>query len=58
MKEKLSYIALDFDTARKQASESSDNVNTYELPDGSIITVGGERFSCPGSTQCCSWECH
>ena len=30
--EKLSYIALDFDTGMKAASESSDNVKTYELP--------------------------
>ncbi len=44
VKEKLSYIALDFDT---EASESSDKEKTYELPDGNIITVGSERFRCP-----------
>jgi len=47
VKEKLSYIALDFDTEMKSASESSDNEKTYELPDGNIITVGSERFRCP-----------
>jgi len=47
VKEKLSYIALDFDTAMKEATESSDNEKTYELPDGNIITVGSERFRCP-----------
>jgi len=47
VKEKLCYIALDFDTEMKAASESSDNEKTYELPDGNIITVGSERFRCP-----------
>merc|ERR1711870_78383 len=47
VKEKLCYIALDFDTEMKQATESSDKEKTYELPDGNIITVGGERFRCP-----------
>jgi len=44
VKEKLCYIALDFDTEMKAATRSSD---TYELPDGNIITVGSERFRCP-----------
>jgi actin-related protein len=47
VKEKLSYIALDFDTEMKEAMESSDKEKTYELPDGNIITVGSERFRCP-----------
>ena len=45
--EKLCYIALDFDSEMKAASESSDKEKTYELPDGNIITVGSERFRCP-----------
>ena len=44
VKEKLSYIALDFDTEVKAATESSDKEKTYELPDGNIITVGSEHF--------------
>merc|ERR1712056_155134 len=44
---KLAYIALDFDTEMKAATESSDKEKTYELPDGNIITVGSERFRCP-----------
>merc|ERR1712151_715479 len=47
VKEKLSYIALDFDSEMKAATESSENEKTYELPDGNIITVGSERFRCP-----------
>ena len=46
VKEKLSYIALDYDTEMKAATESSDKEKTYELPDGNIITVGSERFRC------------
>ena len=42
VKEKLCYIALDFDTEMKAATESSDEETTYELPDGNIITVGSE----------------
>ena len=37
VKEKLTYIALDFDTVMKEAGES-DKEKTYELPDGNIIT--------------------
>jgi len=47
VKEKLSYIANDFDQEMKEAAESSDKEKTYELPDGNIITVGAERFRCP-----------
>merc|ERR1712061_380608 len=47
VKEKLAYIALDFDTEMKAATETSDKEKTYELPDGNIITVGSERFRTP-----------
>jgi len=47
VKEKLCYVALDFDTEMKSSSEASDKEKTYELPDGNIITVGSERFRCP-----------
>jgi len=47
MKEKLSYVALDFDAELKKiASSSSDLEKTYKLPNGETITVGNERFIC------------
>jgi len=47
VKEKLCYVALDFDAEMKAAAESNDREKTYELPDGNIIALGNERFRCP-----------
>ena len=47
VKKQLSYIFSDFDTEMEAATVSSEKEKTYELPDGSIITVGSERFRCP-----------
>jgi len=43
MKEKLCYVALDFDAAM----QSPDCEATYELPDGQMLTLGNERFRVP-----------
>jgi len=47
VKEKLCYVALDFDKEMKLALESAGNEKTYELPDGNIMALGSERFRCP-----------
>merc|ERR1712004_395396 len=47
IKEKLAYVAEDYDAELAKADTSSDIEKNYELPDGQVITVGAERFRCP-----------
>jgi len=42
IKEKLTYIALDFE----QEIKNTTSEKSYQLPSGQIITIGNERFRC------------
>jgi len=44
MKEKLCYVAYNIETEQKLALDTTVLVQSYTLPDGRVIKVGGERF--------------
>lgn len=47
LKEKLCYIGYNIETEQKLALETTVLVESYTLPDGRVIKVGGERFEAP-----------
>lgn len=46
IKEKLAYVAQDYESELQKAEHTSEVDQEYELPDGSQMTVGAERFRC------------
>jgi actin-related protein len=47
IKERLTYVAEDYDAELKKYEENSNGEKLYELPDGRNIKVGNQRFRCP-----------
>lgn len=48
IKEKLCYVALDFQAEIKKSNQKLALVEkTYEMPDGRAITIGNQLFRCP-----------
>ncbi|KAL3169479.1 hypothetical protein MRX96_045532 [Rhipicephalus microplus] len=48
IKEKLCYVSYNVEQEQKLALETTFLVESYTLPDGRTIKLGGERFEAPG----------
>lgn len=47
IKEKLCYVAVDFDKEIEMCNTSTAINKEYELPDGQVLVIGSERFRAP-----------
>jgi actin-related protein len=46
VKEQYAYVALDFDAEMHQTANTANHLVSYDMPDGSSIAIGNERFRC------------
>jgi len=46
IKERLAFVAIDYDAELEKSETSSDMEKDYMLPDGQVMTIGNERFRC------------
>jgi actin len=49
IKEKLGYVALDYEVELAHLSAAQQPERSYEMPDGQLITCGDARVRCPES---------
>ena len=47
IKEKYTYISMEYENDLQNFSKKNDSEKEYQMPDGSIIRLGSERFRCP-----------
>jgi actin-related protein len=47
IKEKKCFVAQDYEEALTKSQQGGSFEETYEMPDGSVLTIGSERFRCP-----------
>ncbi|KRT83902.1 hypothetical protein AMK59_4595, partial [Oryctes borbonicus] len=47
LKEKICFVALDYENDLIKSANTNCYEKSYELPDGQVITISNERFRCP-----------
>jgi len=57
IKDKLAYVAEDYEQEMAKAETSSDLEKNFELPDGQVIMVGAEHCRCPEVLRERTGEC-
>lgn len=47
IKEKKTYVALDYEAEMQAFSNDKTKETTYELPDGTVVSFGNQQIKCP-----------